>query len=244
MKAGCKVLMAGRSLEKVQAAVNAVTTKMGEGGGGGGGSAEAVVLDLADLESVSGWAREYVASGQSLNAVVCNAGVAPNREGGAAEVDIQRTAQGFEQTIGVNHLGHFALVAQLMPSLRATPNARVVITSGAIHDAESPDGKNGAPPTLGGLAGLSSGPRFTMCDGGAFDGNKAYKDSKLCGVLFARELARRLEEQGLGGGGSGGLVCNAFSPGFVPTSELFRNQSGAVQGGGGARIRSRRAHHA
>ena len=53
---------------------------------------------------------------------------------------------------------------------------------------------------------------------------KAYKDSKLCGVLFARELARRLAASGVSGADS--VVCNAFSPGFVPSSELFRNQSG------------------
>jgi protochlorophyllide reductase len=190
VESGCRVLMAARSLDKAEASVNAVATA-----GGMRGSAEAVVLDLADLDSVRAWAREYVASGRALSAIVCNAGVAPDREGAgvsgaaaAARDDaIQRTAQGFEQTIGVNHLGHFALVALLMPSLRATLNARVVVTSGEIHNAESPDGKNGAPPTLGSLAGLSGGAGFAMCDGGAFDGNKAYKDSKLCGVLFARE---------------------------------------------------------
>lgn len=206
------------------------------------------MFDLADLNSIRTWAREYVASGRPLSAIVCNAGVAPDREGApgvsavAARVRrdvfndapaVQRTTQGFEQTIGVNHLGHFALVASLMPSLRATPNARVVVTSGDIHNAESPDGKNGSPPTLGGLEGLLSGPHFTMCDGGAYDGNKAYKDSKLCGVLFAREMARRLDElsdkDGFAGDGGRGLVCNAFSPGFVPSSALFRNQSGAVQ---------------
>jgi hypothetical protein len=50
--------------------------------------------------------------------------------------------------------------------------SRVVITSGEIHNAESPDGKNGAPPTLGDLAGMASGAGFEMCDGGEFDGNK------------------------------------------------------------------------
>ena len=60
-----------------------------------------------------------------------------------------------------------------------------------------------------------------MVDGGDFDGNKAYKDSKLCGVLFARALSKRLEP-----------ICAtacAFSPGFVPTSSLFRFQTSFVQ---------------
>jgi protochlorophyllide reductase len=60
-----------------------------------------------------------------------------------------------------------------------------------------------------------------MCDGGSFDGNKAYKDSKLCGVLFARELARRTASKE--------IAVNAFSPGFVPSSGLFRLQSAPVR---------------
>ena len=217
VQAGCTVLVAARSAVKAEAAAAAT-----------GG--EPVVLDLGDLASVRRWGRAFAASGRALNAIVCNAGVAPDREGagvgGGRDVDavtVRRTAQGFEETIGVNHLGHFALVKELLPSLRAASHARIVVTSGEIHNAESPDGKNGAPPSLGDLAGLASGPSFTMCDGGEFDGNKAYKDSKLCGVLFARELSRRLATL------DGNVVCNAFSPGFVPTSELFRNQSAPVR---------------
>jgi protochlorophyllide reductase len=60
-----------------------------------------------------------------------------------------------------------------------------------------------------------------MVDGGDFDGNKAYKDSKLCGVLFARALSKRLEP-------IGATAC-AFSPGFVPTSSLFRFQTSFVR---------------
>ena len=89
-----------------------------------------------------------------------------------------------------------------------------------MHDPARPDGRNGATPTLGDLAGMEAGD-FSMCDGGAFDGNKAYKDSKLCNVLFARELARRAE--------AAGVVVNAFSPGFVPSSGLFRAQSAPVR---------------
>ena len=128
----------------------------------------------------------------------------------------------------MNHLGHFLLCQGLLPKLLSTAGARkrIVITSGEIHNAESPDGRNGAVPTLGDLSGLELGPDFEMCDGGDFDGNKAYKDSKLCGVLFARELARRLRESL---GDDADVVCNVFSPGFVPTSGLFRNQSAPVQ---------------
>lgn len=218
--AGCTVLVAARTVDKAARATAEVQAVAMDGG-----SAEPMVLDLADLASIKAWASAYLASGRTLDAIVCNAGVAPDREGsgaGGATRDeglaVQRTADGFEQTIGVNHLSHFALVLELMPALLSTPHSRVVITSGEIHNPESPDGKNGSPPTLGALAGLASGAAFNMCDGGTFDGNKSYKDSKLCGILFMRELARRLGEV------EGGVVANAFSPGFVPSSALFRNQ--------------------
>ena len=47
------------------------------------------------------------------------------------------------------------------------------------------------------LEGLvRDGAAFTMIDGGAYDADKAYKDSKLCNVLFASELSRRLSASG------------------------------------------------
>ena len=213
--AGCRVLVSARSAEKARSAVDIITSEPGAG------TAEPVVLDLANLQSVRACAATLVRTGTRLGAVVCNAGVAPDRAGNRVSAlgAPRRTADGFEETVGVNHLGHFALVLALAPVLG--PGTRVVITSSCVHDAESPDGRNGAPPTLGDLSGLASGHNFDMCDGGKFDGNKAYKDSKLCGILFARELARRL--------GDVGATCNAFSPGFVPTSGLFRHQSAPVR---------------
>ena len=130
----------------------------------------------------------------------------------------RRTHDGFEETIGVNHLGHFALVRDLLPCMRR--GSRVAVTSSCVHDPASPDGRNGATPTLGDLAGMEAGD-FSMCDGGAFDGNKAYKDSKLCNVLFAREKQRCCR--------AAGVVVSAFSPRFVPSSGLFRAQSAPVR---------------
>jgi|AntAceMinimDraft_11_1070367.scaffolds.fasta_scaffold63687_1 NAD(P)-dependent dehydrogenase (short-subunit alcohol dehydrogenase family) len=54
---------------------------------------------------------------------------------------------------------------------------------------------------------MCDGKHFEMADGGSYDGNKAYKDSKLCNILFARELAARLTAAGVG------ITCNTFSPG-------------------------------
>ena len=214
---GCHVLVTARSAEKARAAAEEVAAHAGTRGGG----AEPVVMDLGRLAGVRAFAERFRRRGVALDAVVCNAGVAPDRAGNrvSARGAPRRTRDGFEETIGVNHLGHFALVRDLLPCMRR--GSRVVVTSSCVHDPTSPDGRNGATPTLGDLAGMRAGVSFSMCDGGAFDGNKAYKDSKLCGVLFARALARRVE--------AAGVVVNAFSPGFVPSSGLFRLQSAPVR---------------
>ena len=217
--AGCRVLVAARSAEKARLACDEVTRYAGTGGGG----AEPVVLDLGNLGKVRHFASDFVKRGGKLDAVVCNAGVAPDRAGNSVteKGPPRRTQDGFEETIGVNHFGHFALVTDLLPSLKK--GARVVVTSSCVHDPTSADGRNGLTPTLGDLSGLEQGPEFAMCDGSTFDGNKAYKDSKLCNVLFARELSRRLARDGTG------ITANAFSPGFCPSSGLFRLQSPPVR---------------
>ena len=76
-----------------------------------------------------------------------------------------------------------------------------------VHDPQSAGGKIGVGATLGSLEGLAAGPDFEMVSGEPSNSDKAYKDSKLCNVMFARELARRLKEQG-------SPVCvTAFGPG-------------------------------
>ena len=57
-----------------------------------------------------------------------------------------------------------------------------------------------------------------MVDGGNFDPDKAYKDSKLCNVLFTLEMSRRLQAKG------SKVTCNCFSPGLITRTGLFRDQ--------------------
>lgn len=94
---------------------------------------------------------------------------------------------------------------------------RLVVTASSVHDPEQPGGavggKSGA--TLGDLSGLGAtapdGP--TMADGAReYDGSKVYKDSKLANMLFCREAAKRWP----------GLAVRSLSPGFIPSSGLFR----------------------
>jgi NAD(P)-dependent dehydrogenase (short-subunit alcohol dehydrogenase family) len=83
-------------------------------------------LDLASLASVRAGAELVLAARPSVDILVNNAGVMAMPE--------RRTEDGFEMQLGVNHLGHWALTALLMPALLAAPAARVVsVTSTAHH---------------------------------------------------------------------------------------------------------------
>ena len=120
------------------------------------------------------------------------------------------SAQGFELTIAVNHLAHQALAQRLLPLLDRGQAPRVVVTASEVHDPGAPGGRVGKPAGLGDLAGLKAGAGFAMVNGQApFDADKAYKDSKLCNLLFARELERRLRLRGTP------MPVLAWSPGLV-----------------------------
>src|SRR5262249_34719277 len=123
------------------------------------------------------------------------------------------TADGYEMTFGVNHLGHFALVQHVLGALSAP--ARIVVVSSGTHD---PDKFTGMPapqydsaeellrPPPGGLTGE--------------EGRRRYTTSKLCNMLFSHELDRRL------GHGARGVTVNAFDPGLMPGSGLARDYTG------------------
>lgn len=164
-------------------------------------------VDLASLASVREFVTSFAAAGlPPLHAVVCNAGV--------QTVDTTFTADGVEMTFGVNHLGHFALVAELLARLE-TP-ARIVVVASGTHD----------PAKFTGMPN----PNYTSAEdlahpaaGTPAEGRRRYTTSKLCNVLFAYELDRRL------GRGSQGITVTAFDPGLMPASGLARDYSPAMR---------------
>jgi protochlorophyllide reductase len=165
----------------------------------------AEVCDLGDLDSVRDCAASLLARGNPIDTLVLNAGL---QYVGVGEP--RRTPQGHELTFGVNHLGHFLLAHRLLPLLTAGRAPRLVVTASEVHDPATAGGKVGPPAGLGDLGGLQPGQGTTMVNGmPRFDADKAYKDSKLCNVLFAREFARRMDKRG--------TPCPviAWSPGLV-----------------------------
>jgi NAD(P)-dependent dehydrogenase (short-subunit alcohol dehydrogenase family) len=117
-RVGGRVILAGRSREKLGAARAALERELG--------SPELVELrvDLASLDSV----REGAAAAAGLGPIdvlINNAGVmAP---------DYARTVDGFELTMATNHFGPFLLTGLLLPSLVASADARVVTVSSQMH---------------------------------------------------------------------------------------------------------------
>ena len=168
-----------------------------------------MVCDLADLSSVRSFA-DSMCELEPLDVLCLNAGVSPSRKAEAP----QRTKEGFEATIGINHLGHFVLANLLRRNLAS--NAKVIVTASGVHDPASPGGLVGGNPatgaTLGDLSGLKTGA--IMIDGSSkYCGAKAYHDSKLCNVLFAREAHRRWGDS---------LIVRSFNPGLITSTGLFR----------------------
>jgi NAD(P)-dependent dehydrogenase (short-subunit alcohol dehydrogenase family) len=144
-------------------------------------------LDLSSLESVAIFGETLRAEGAPIHLLINNAGVMtpPQR---------QTTADGFELQMGTNHLGHVALVAHLMPLLRAgqarvTSQISVAAASGGINWEDINWERS-------------------------YDGMKAYRQSKIAFGLFGLELERRSRAAGWG------ITSNLSHPGVAPTGLL------------------------
>jgi len=211
--AGHRLCLPCRDQVRADATRQALLKGGGSGSGGdGGGDLDTPLCDLADLESIERCAEELLAAAEPIDCLVLNAGL---QDSGASEP--RRSAQGHELTIAVNHLGHQALAMRLLPLLERSETPRLVITASEVHDPTSSGGRVGPPAGLGDLAGLRAGAGFSMVDGHTpFSADKAYKDSKLCNLLFARELERQLRGRGRA------MPVLAWSPGLV----IPRNSGG------------------
>jgi protochlorophyllide reductase len=212
-KEGHTLVLPCRTLEKAVATVASLQSLVES-------SAKLIPAEcnLADLSSIAAFAKELpsLIGTTKLDTVCLNAGLA--RDAGAK--DIVRTKDGFELTVGTNHLGHFYLHHCLMPMME--PTGRMVITASGVHDPESPGGAQGMTATLGTLEGLiRDGANFEMVDGQPFNADKAYKDSKLCNVLFTQELQKRLGSSA----DTRGISVNCFNPGLIVSTGLFRDQN-------------------
>ena len=162
--AGATVVMAARNQEKAAEAEAAIREGVPDA------ALEVVRLDLGSLASVREAAAQVLAGHETIDILVNNAGVMGIPE--------RKTVDGFEMQFGVDHLGHFALTALLMPALLRTDSARIVtVTSTAHHMGRAVDPKN---PHLEG--------RYRPW--------RAYGQAKLANFHFGLGLDRLLREAG------------------------------------------------
>jgi NAD(P)-dependent dehydrogenase (short-subunit alcohol dehydrogenase family) len=162
--AGARVVMAARNQGKADEAVADIRR------GAPDASLEVVALDLGSLVSVREAAERILAANEKIDILVNNAGVMGIPE--------RRTADGFEMQFGVDHLGHYALTARLMPALLRADAARIVtVTSTAHHMGRAVDPAN---PHLEGKYGPW----------------RAYGQAKLANFHFGIGLQKRLGAAG------------------------------------------------
>ncbi|MBI3769268.1 MAG: SDR family NAD(P)-dependent oxidoreductase [Deltaproteobacteria bacterium] len=202
---GWHVVIASRDRAASAAAVERIRRDSGNGAVSERG------LDLGSLTGVRAFVRELESDALPLRALVCNAGLQVTQ-------GRQSSAEGFELTFAVNHLGHFLLTNLLLTRLLTHAPARIVMVASGVHD---PKNTTGMPkPTIADMGTLAAtgGARR-----GDYDGRLAYVNSKLCNVWFTYELVRRLAAAHLS------VTVNAFDPGLVPGSGLARDYPAALR---------------
>lgn len=154
---------------------------------------EMVLIDFADQASIRAGADEIKRRTSRIDVLINNAG---------AIYQVRKTtAEGHEFTFAVNHLGYFLLTNLfLLDVIKRSAPARIVSVSSDAHrfaDVDFDDimGERGWTPM------------------------KSYGQSKLCNILFTRELARRLQGTG--------VTANCLHPGVI-ASGFGRNDGGLM----------------
>ena len=190
LEAGFHVVVCARTAEKAASAIASLREDAPVGS-----TAEALIFDLASLESVRAAAATFLASERALSVCVLNAGI--------MALPWHQTVDGFERQWQVNLLGHFLLCRLLMPAIRAAGSGRVIHLSSAAHRRH---------PQPIDYAQLAAEHRSDE----GYDRWRAYGRSKLANILFSNELARRLALAGAT------VTSNAVHPGRVATELLTK----------------------
>jgi NAD(P)-dependent dehydrogenase (short-subunit alcohol dehydrogenase family) len=147
------------------------------------------IADLTRIAEMRRVAREIASSEPEIDVLINNAGAMF----GARQV----TEDGLEKTFALNHMSYFVVTNVLLPNLK--PGARIVSTASDAHTGAKLD-----------FDDLQSEKKYS--------GFAVYGRSKLCNILFNRELARRIDGRG--------VTANCLHPGFVATR--FGDQSGGI----------------
>jgi NAD(P)-dependent dehydrogenase (short-subunit alcohol dehydrogenase family) len=186
---GMRVVLVGRDPARAERARRFVAERSGSD------RIEMALADFASLAAVRRLAEMLLARHQRIDVLVNNAGLISPR--------FQRSADGYELTIAVNHLAPFLLTNLLLDRLRQSAPARIVTVASQAHHGARLD-----------IAEWTRPPDWTPLS--------AYGRSKLCNVLFTRALARRLDAKE--------VTAACLHPGVVATA--IGNRAGGLAGFG------------
>ena len=157
--------------------------------------------DLSNLENIKKIKDYFISKKIFLDIVLLNAGL---QYTGSFYPKVSK--QGLELTFAVNHLAHFYLINVLKDFVRDNKESRIIITSSDVHDPKSSGGN------IGKKAGLNNLVDFRKKVTGQFlnfNADESYKNSKLCNILFAKELAKKLKTS------SSKISVITWAPGLV-----------------------------
>lgn len=184
---GGRIYLASRGERQGNEAVKAIRQSTRNG------NVKFMRLDLGSQKSIRKFSETFRTVETRLDILINNAGLASN---------YNRTEDGFELNMGVNHLGHFLLTNLLLDLLKSSAPSRIVVVSSIAH-------------------------RFGIIQWNNFNSEiyypgviRAYSNSKLANVLFASELSTRLQNTG--------VTVNSLDPGFS-MSALGQNLDGTLR---------------
>lgn len=180
-----KVLVHGRNETKARDAIRKIATDHGRKPDAKTDRLIPVWGDLSIMSEVVELAKQVKTVAPQLDVLVNNAGVYMTKR--------VLTKDGFEMTFAVNHLAAHLLTKHLLETLKSQPAARIVNVSSQTHSKGHLDFDN------------LNGEKH-------FDGDAAYANSKLCNVLFTRDLAALLKNTH--------VTANCLHPGVIDTKLL------------------------
>jgi len=193
-----QIVIAGRSSERIEQATRLLVKETGVD------RFTPVQLNLASLDSVRKFAEQWPLLGlPPLSGLICNAGVQYSNY-------IEKSEDGYEATFAVNYLGHFLLTNLLVEHM--TQNARIIVLSSITHDDQA---KTPLPKALLKSADALANPIPPAGESVSDFVGRAYSTSKLCILMFAYEMERRLRASG-----RGDITVNTFDPGGMLTGMM------------------------
>lgn len=157
------VILASSNLEKSKQAMKRIKEETNND------DVVAMSLNLGSLKAIEEFVETFKASYNRLDVLINNSGVMYK--------PYEKTVDGFESQMGINHLGHMYLTYLLMPNLKASKEGRIVNIASIAHKFANPSTND-----------------FFFENPKNFSPSKGYNRSKLSNLLFTRALNYKLSE--------------------------------------------------